>query len=160
MTLQLTSEQVWTALQKELFAIVGMVTPKDEARAVGIVYTVHDHKVYFSTNTDTWKARHIQHNPHVSVTVPIAKRIPIMPWIKIPAATITFSGQARVFAASEASREIRQALFRGVEANTSELATASIVEIVPVGDFVTYGIGVPLMQMRFPDKARGRASTA
>lgn len=159
MTLQLTSEQVWTVLTKELFAVVGMVTPKGEARTAGVVYIAHDHHLYFATKTDTWKARHIQHNPHVAVTVPIAKRIPIMPWIKIPAATITFAGQARVFAASAASDDIRKALFRGLEADPQEMATASIVEIAPVGDFVTYGIGVSLMQMRFPEKARGRAST-
>ncbi|MFN8595677.1 MAG: pyridoxamine 5'-phosphate oxidase family protein [Anaerolineae bacterium] len=159
MTLQLTSDQVWTELKKELFAVVGMVTPKGEARTAGVVYVVQDHKLYFATNTDTWKARHIQHNPHVAVTVPIAKRIPLMSWIKIPAATITFSGQARVFAASEASSDLQKALFRGLEADPNELATASIVEIVPVGEFVTYGVGIPLMQMRIPDKARGRAST-
>ncbi|MFN8598387.1 MAG: pyridoxamine 5'-phosphate oxidase family protein [Anaerolineae bacterium] len=159
MTLQLTSDQVWTELKKELFAVVGMVTPKGEARTAGVVYVVHDHKLYFATNTDTWKARYIQHNPHVAVTVPIAKRIPLMSWIKIPAATITFSGQARVFAASEASSDLQKALFRGLEADPNELATASIVEIVPVGEFVTYGVGIPLMQMRIPDKARGRAST-
>jgi len=160
MTLQLTSDQVWIELKKQLFAIVGMVTPKGEARTVGVVYTVHDHKIYLSTGKDSWKVRHIQRNPHVSITVPITKRIPIMPWIKIPAATITFSGQARVFDAIEASGDIRQALFRGLETNPDQLATASIVEIAPVGDFVTYGVGVPLMQMRFPEKARGRASAA
>jgi nitroimidazol reductase NimA-like FMN-containing flavoprotein (pyridoxamine 5'-phosphate oxidase superfamily) len=127
---------------------------------VGVVYTVHDHKIYLSTGKDSWKVRHIQRNPHVSITVPIAMRIPIMPWIKIPAATITFSGQARVFDATEASSDIRQALFRGLEADPDQLATASIVEIAPVGDFVTYGVGVSLMQMRFPEKARGRASAA
>jgi hypothetical protein len=160
MTVQLTSDQVWTELNKQLFAVVGMVTSKGEARTVGVVYAAHDHKLYVATSKDTWKARHIQHNPHVSITVPIAKRIPVMPWIKIPAATITFAGQARVFDAAEASGEIRQALFRGLEADPDQLATASIVEITPIGDFVTYGIGVPLMQMRFPEKARGRASTA
>jgi hypothetical protein len=32
----------------------------------------------------------------------------------------------------------------------------SVVEIVPEGTFVTYGIGVPLMKMADPDAARGR----
>ena len=38
------------------------------------------------------------------------------------------------------------------------MASLSILEIEPLGDFVTYGIGIPLMQMRFPEKARGRAA--
>jgi nitroimidazol reductase NimA-like FMN-containing flavoprotein (pyridoxamine 5'-phosphate oxidase superfamily) len=159
MTLQLTSEQVWIELNKQLFAVLGMVTLKGEARTVGVVYTVHDQKIYFSTSKDSWKVRHIQRNPHVSLTVPIAKRIPVMPWVKIPAATITFSGQARVVDATGASHDILQALFRGLESDTDQLETISIVEITPIGDFVTYGVGVSLMQMRFPQKARGRAST-
>ena len=92
MSQQLTSQQVWEVLEKELFAVLGMVTAKGQARTIGIVYIVHDRKLYIATGQDTWKARHVRNNPNVSLTVPIAKRIPIMPWIKIPAATITFSG--------------------------------------------------------------------
>jgi hypothetical protein len=33
---------------------------------------------------------------------------------------------------------------------------AAIIEIVPEGDFLTYGIGVPLPRMRQPGLARGR----
>ena len=46
---------------------------------------------------EAWKVRHITQNPHVSLTIPMHKRISFMPWIKIPAATITFSGSARIF---------------------------------------------------------------
>lgn len=31
------------------------------------------------------------------------------------------------------------------------------IKVTPQGEFITYGVGMPLMQMRFPDKARGRA---
>jgi len=89
--------------------------------------------------------------------VPIAKRIPIMPWIKIPAATITFSGTATVFEAKDMEGDILQALFHGLESDSEKLASMSVLEIEPLGDFVTYGIGIPLMQMRYPEKARGRA---
>jgi len=157
MALQLTSEQVWTELKKELFAVLGMMNAKGEARTVGIVYVVHDHKVYISTKKDAWKTHHIQHNPNVSITAPIAKRIPLLPWIKIPAASISFSGKAKVLEAESVGSEILHALFRGLESETDELKKISVLEIEPTGDFITYGIGVSLMQMRFPEKARGRA---
>lgn len=160
MALQLTSEQVWNELKKELFAVLGMVTPKGEARTIGIVYIVHDHKIYISTRKDSWKARHIQRNPRVSITVPIAKSIPFLPWIKIPAATITFSGKAKVFEAENVEGDILHALFRGIESDSEMLATTFVLEIEPEGEFVTYGIGLPMMQMRFPEKARGRAPIA
>ena len=156
MSSQLTGERVWDELEKELFAVLGMVTSKGEARTVGIVYTVHDRKIYIATGMDSWKARHTQHNPHVSLTVPIAKRIPFLPWVKIPAATITFSGIAQVLSADQVGEGVKHSLLRGIE--TPELlASMCIIQIEPVGDFITYGVGVPLMQMRDTQKARGRA---
>ena len=160
MSQQLSSDQVWNELKKQIFAVLGVVTARGEARTIGIVYIVHDHKIYISTEKDAWKTRHVQSNPHVSITVPIAKRIPIMPWIKIPAATITFSGKAQVFEAKNMAGDILQVLFHGFESDPEKLATMSVLEIEPQGDFVTYGIGIPLMQMRYPEKARGRAPVA
>ena len=110
MNVELSTEEVWQTIDKELFAVVGMVNAANEARTAGLVYIVRDRKLYLATGHDTWKARHIAANPHVSVTIPIAKRVPIMPWLKIPQATITFQGTARVFPAAEASPELLRAL--------------------------------------------------
>jgi hypothetical protein len=160
MTQQIVSEQIWNELGKQIFAVLGMVTSKGEARTIGIVYIVLKQKIYISTSRDSWKARHIQRNPNVSITVPIAKRIPFLPWIKIPAATITFAGQAKVIAAQELGEDILHPLLQGNEKDREKLSSLSVLEIVPVGDFVTYGVGIPLMQMRFPEKARGRVPVA
>jgi nitroimidazol reductase NimA-like FMN-containing flavoprotein (pyridoxamine 5'-phosphate oxidase superfamily) len=157
MSLKLGSEQVWEAINKELFAVVGMVTAKQEARTAGVVYVARDHKLYFTTGRDTWKTRHIIANPCVSVTIPIAKRVPVMPWLKIPQATITFQGVARVLAADEATPELLQALFRDKMSDAALVEGSCLIEITPVGEFVTYGVGIPLMDMREPEKARGRA---
>ncbi len=157
---RLTSEQVWSELNKEIFAVLGMATSKGEARTVGVVYIVHDRKLYISTGKDAWKARHVRGNPHVSITVPIAKRIPIMPWIKIPQATITFSGEGTVHDAKSVSQDILHALLRGRETDSAMLETIRVIEIVPVGEFITYGVGIPLVQMRDPQKARGRVPVA
>lgn len=157
MTLQLASDQVWQALEKELFAVLGMVTAKSEARTAGIVYSMHGRKIYIATNKNTWKERHIRQNPHVSLTVTLPKRIPLMPFIKIPAATITFSGLARVLDADKVEKEINRALLRGIADDEELLATMCVIEVHPVGEFITYGIGVPLLTMRHPEQARGRA---
>ena len=157
MTQQLSSDLVWNEIKKELFAVLGMVTAKGEARTAGIVYIVHNQKLYISTRTREWKTRHIQSNPNVSITVPIAKCVPFLPWIKIPQATITFAGQAKVYEPKNVEGEIMHALLRGQETDPENLTGLSVLEIEPRGEFVTYGIGIPLMQMRFPEKARGRA---
>jgi hypothetical protein len=157
MVLQLSSEQVWKELAHELFAVVGMVTPTREARTAGVLYAVHNHRLYVVSGKDTWKVRHIAQNPHVSMTVTIAKSIPLLPWIKIPAATITFSGLACIYPARQMPQEILRSLLRGLDMNAEALDAMCIIEIEPVGDFVTYGVGVSLMTMRHPDMARGRA---
>ena len=160
MTLQLSSEQVWQTLEKELFAVLGMVTAQGEARTVGIVYVAHDKKIYIASGKDTWKMRHVRANPHVSLTVAIPKRIPLMPFIKIPAATITFNGAARVVEVAAVSAAVKKSLLRGLDLESELVKSMAIMEIQPFGEFITYGIGVSLMTMRHPDEARGRAPVA
>lgn len=158
MNVNLTSEQVWQELEKQLFAVLGMVNAHNEARTIGMVYVARNRKIYMVTGKDAWKARHIKQNPHVSITVPIAKRIPFLPWVKIPAATITFAGLAALHTVDEMDGGLLNALLRGLENDPEMREKSCIIEVEPVQEFITYGIGVPLMTMRTPDKARGRVS--
>ena len=80
---------------------------------MSIVYVVRNRRLYISTNKDAWKVRHITANPRVSLAIPIAKRILFLPWIKIPAATITFSGIARVLPVAEVPPDILHAVLCG-----------------------------------------------
>ncbi len=155
--MQLSSETVWQALSKEMFGVLGMVTAKGESRTTGVVYVVANRKLYIGSRTDAWKVRHVQQNPHVSMTVTIHKQIPFMPWIKIPPATITFAGDAAVYKPAEVDAQIVKALFRGLAEEKDALAHTSIIEVTPKGDFLTYGVGVSLLTMRDTKKARGRA---
>ena len=160
MSEKLSSELVWKELQKELFAVLGIVTANREARTVGVVYIVDDKKIYILTGKDTWKARHVSQNPNVSITIPVPKRIPFLPWIKIPSATISFSGLASIVNLEHIRKDIQGALMGGQEVEEEKKETLCVIVIKPMGDFITYGIGVPLMTMRDPEKARGRAAVA
>ena len=80
MALQLTSDQVWQEIDRRFFGVLGMVTAKGESRTVGINYVVDDHKLFVNTDKEAWKTRHAAANPHVSVTIPIVKRVPLLPW--------------------------------------------------------------------------------
>jgi len=153
----ITTDLVWNEIERRLFAVLSYVNPKGRARSAGVVYVVQSRVLYVATDVQSWKAKHIRLNPNVALNVTIPKRIPFMPWIKIPAATIAFSGTARVLAAGEADPEVVQALIRGMADHPERVANASLLEIHASGDFVTYGVGVPLLDMRDPNKARGRA---
>ncbi|MCO6451395.1 MAG: pyridoxamine 5'-phosphate oxidase family protein [Caldilineales bacterium] len=153
---EITAEQVWDELEKNLFAVLGMVTADNEARTSGVVYVVNNHKLYIGSDKKAWKVKHLAQNPSVSVTVPIAKRIPFMPWVKIPAATITFSGKAAILTLDDIDAKTRQALFRGLENKDDVRETSRIIEVTPESDCITYGVGVSLMGMRDTANARGR----
>lgn len=156
----MTTDQVWREIEKHLFGVLGMVTPRRESRTVGIVYGVDDHKLYIDTQKAAWKTKYIAHNPHVALTIPIARRLLFLPWISIPAATITFSGIARVLKHSGVKADLLDKLSRNVAKDEHARATSCVIEVIPRKDFITYGVGIPVMQMRFPDKARGRAPVA
>ena len=157
----ITSAAVWEAIARENFMVIGMVSAKGEARTAGVMHHVDEDRLWFTTNEREWKARHIAANPSVSVTVPIAKRIPFVPWVKVPAATITFTGVAEIMPAGDLPAEARQALLHGLEVSDGGDRGALIaVGVRPTGDFVTYGVGVTILEMRDTEKARGRVAAA
>lgn len=157
MTLQLTTDQVWKEIEANIFAVLGMVTPREEARTVGVVYVVDDRKFYIGTQKAAWKVKHIALNPGVSLTIPIAKRIPLMPWIKIPAATITLAGTANLRENNEVKPDVLKKLYRDVVKDEKAMAASCVIEVIPEREFLTYGVGVTLLEMRDPKKAMGRA---
>jgi hypothetical protein len=149
-----SSEEIWPFIEKWPFAVLSFVTPSAESRSAGVMYKVKDRVLYVLTGPETWKARHIQANPKVSVTVTVP-RLPIR--IRMaPPAVITFAGTAEVLEMEEVDPDLRQALTRGVD----DLPAMCAIKIVPSGNFVTYGIGIPMMQMRHPEKALARVPVA
>ena len=153
----ITSEEVWREVEKHFFAVLAFTTSRGEARSAGIDYTVRDHELYIFTGINSWKVRHISANPHVSMTVIIPRRVPFMPWIPIPPATITFQGEATIHDPKDVPQDIMQKLVRGLKTTPEQMATACIIKVRPVGEFLTYGVGVSLRTMRRPEAARGRA---
>jgi hypothetical protein len=157
MPANLTTADVWRQVEKHSFAVLSFVTARGEARTAGILYAVHDRQLYIVTGHDSWKIRHIISNPHVSLTVTIPKRIPFVPWVQIPAATISFQGEASVHGVDDVPPEIPRTLLRGLEMTHAQRSEVAVIRIRPAGRFVTYGVGVPLRTMRKPEAARGQA---
>jgi uncharacterized pyridoxamine 5'-phosphate oxidase family protein len=157
MSAPVTTDLVWQEIGKHLFAVLAVATPRGEPRTVGIVYVVRDRRLYIATERMAWKARHIERNPSVSLTVTIPKRVPFMPWIRIPAATITFQGEATIHDVEDVAPGIRQALLRGLEVDQDTVSRVRIIQVRPTGEFLTYGVGVSLRTMRRPEQSRGRA---
>ena len=160
MPIELNSDVVWRELERNFFAVLGFTNAKGEPRTAGIVYTVDDHHLWIGTGKSSWKARHLAERPAVSVTAAIPKRIPFLPFVPIPAATITFQGTCSVLEPEETPAPILKALLRGMAEDAELVADMALLRIEPRGRFVTYGIGVSLWAMRKPELARGVAPVA
>ena len=94
----------------------------------------------------------------VSVTVPVRRGGMLSLVAPIPPATVSFHATAVVHPAG--SPQLRPILERlGSLLPAERRTSASIIEIVPEGAFVCYGLGVPLMKMRNPADARARVGT-
>ncbi len=157
MAAPVTTDLIWKEIAAQQFAVLGFVSPQSHARTSGIVFVVRDRQLYIGIYKNSWKAKHLARNPNVSLTVTVPKRIPFLPWIKIPAATITFQGTAELHGLGEMDPEIQRALTDGLELDSESLANYAVVKVRPRGKFLTYGVGVPLRTMRKPQEARGRA---
>ena len=153
-----TTEQVWKAIDDAFFGVLAFVNRDGQPRTAGVNYAVGGRSLYISTDTDSWKVRHIAANPNVSMTVTVPKRVPFLPFIKVPAATITFRGEAEILGVSDVDPSVFARLGRGKERDPAVLAATAVIHIIPRGDFLTFGIGMPITQMRKHAEARGRAA--
>jgi hypothetical protein len=152
---RLTTEQVWHQLAKASFAILSHITPTGEPRSSGVVCKTVGQRLYLATAPHSWKARHIARNGRVAVTVPARRGSVLSLVLPIPPATISFHATAIVHSAD--SPQVRP-LLTELASLLPEVrqASATIIEVIPEGSFVTYGVGVSLMQMRDPAAAGAR----
>ncbi len=156
---RLTGDRVWRELAKASFAVVSYVTPTGKPRSSGVVYTIVGRRMYVATAVDSWKARHIMASGQIAVTVPVPRGGIMSLLLPIPPATISFHASAIVHPAS--SLEERSLPKQFASLLPAERRTASrIIEILPEGQFLTYGLGVSLKQMRSPALARARVPVA
>lgn len=155
---RLSAQTVWRALEKASFAVLGHVTPAGKPRTSGVMYAVHDRRVYVGVSDDGWKAQQIATGDEVSVTVPVRRGGLLALMIPIPPATVTFRARATMHRAGTAQAvQAPDELLKRLPAATDDMA---LIELAPEGDFVTYGIGVSLRDFADPHAAPGRVGVA
>lgn len=152
-----TTDQVWGALDRAFFGVLAFVNRDGRPRTAGVCYVVDGRSLYVSTDRDMWKMRHIAANPNISMTVTMPKRVPFLPFIKIPPATITFKGVAGILDVDDVEASVFERLPRGSETDPEVIRRTAVIRIVPRGEFVTYGVAMPVTRMRTHEAAHGRA---
>lgn len=152
---RLTSERVWHAVARASFAVLSHVTPAGEPRSSGVVYKPVGRRLYIAVAPDSWKAKHVAAEGRVAVTVPVRRGGLLSLAAPIPPATISFHGTAMVHpAGSPQAVSLLQEI--GSLVPPERRASAAVIEIIPQGVFLTYGLGVPLRKMLDPAAARAR----
>jgi len=153
------STVVWKAIERAAFAVLAHVTPGGEPRSTGVVYGAAGHRIYVAVAPGSWKARHIADGDRVSLTVPVRRGGLLALLFPIPPATISLHARVAVHAPGSVDlASISPNLARLVPA--SRRGTACILELVPEGTFLTYGIGVSLTDLADPARAMARVPVA
>lgn len=152
-TLRLTGEQVWHELDKASFAVIGYVNPSGQPRSSGVVYKTVGKRLYTVVAPESWKARHIAASGRVSVTVPVHRGGILALIAPIPPATISFHATAYVYKPgsiqiASLSNELESML------PAERRGAGVVIELVPEGHFLTYGVAVSLLDMAKPERAR------
>lgn len=107
--------------------------------------------IYVVTAPDSWKARQISDGDEVAVTVPIRRGGVLSLVAPIPPATVSFHAQATVHPAGSVT--IESVSKKLASALPQERRTGCLLELVPDGNFLTYGLGVSLQDMTKPAAA-------
>jgi hypothetical protein len=119
-----------------------------------VVYSSVGRRLYFAVAPDSWKANHIEVSGKVSVVVPVRRGGFLTLVLPIPPASISFHAKAVVHPAGPL-REVNSLPHELMSLVSEERKSyARIIELSPVGAFLTYGVGVRLMEMRQPTISR------
>lgn len=155
----LSTEAVWQALAKASFAVVSHVNAAGEPRSSGVVYGTVGRRLYLAVAADGWKARQIATGQEVAITVPVRRGGVLALLVPIPPATITFHARATVHPAGSLDiGSVSKELLKLVP--EARKAGSCVIELVPQGRFLTYGIGVSLKEMADPARALARVPVA
>ena len=152
-------DDVWRAIDHASFAVLAHTNARGEPRSSGVVYAIVDRHLYMTVAPDSWKARQIEDGEAVSVTIPVRRGGILSLLFPIPPATVSFRARAVVHpAGSMAATDLPKALEALVPEERKSRAV--LLELVPEGRFVTYGIGVSLNAMRDPVASRALVPVA
>jgi hypothetical protein len=123
------------------------------------VYAVVDRHLYVAVAPDGWKARQIDDGSTVSVTVLVRRGGPLSLLFPIPPATISFHARVALHPAGTLDGAALPKQLRAL-VPAERRASATVLELVPEGRFLTYGLGVSLQQMRDPAVSRALVPVA
>jgi hypothetical protein len=147
----LTCDECWRAVSKSQFMVLSYVNEQGEPRSSGVLFGVARPHLGVIVKSESWKARCIKTGQVVSVTVPVRRGGILSLFMPIPPATVNFHARAIVHEPGTLDDKSLVAFAPYHPDSIRKIAT--VIELVPEGRFMTYGISVPLTAMTKPEVA-------
>ena len=146
-------EEVKKILKSNMWLVISTVDEKNQPHSSVVVYQSDGDIIIFQTGIDTLKAKSIQKNNKVSVTIPYRKNF-LHKLVPAPPAELHFTAKAELVPYdNEEARKIFAKFLKHSE--SVENPQESIwVKIKPSKLISTYGVGIKLLDMRKPNKAK------
>ncbi|MFV0317069.1 MAG: hypothetical protein ACK5O2_08925 [Microthrixaceae bacterium] len=143
-------KSVHKALHRSPFMVVAFESATGP-RCAGVVPEFDGQVIWLGSVGHDFKVRCMRKHHEVSVTATVPTRVPILASF-IPPSTVTFKGRAEVLPIDAPG--VPTALRKGIKVPAdTELAA---VRIEPIGDFISYGLDLPVWKLTDTDLARGR----
>jgi hypothetical protein len=138
-------DEISATIAKRSFATLATTSPNDRPHAAGVLYAAVDDVLYVSTLRSSRKARNIDANPHVFVSIAV-RRIPF----GAPPSTIQFAAMAELLAVDHPDVVALAAAGKLVAITGHgelDLPDGCILRITPGTRIHTYGLGMSLLAL-------------
>jgi nitroimidazol reductase NimA-like FMN-containing flavoprotein (pyridoxamine 5'-phosphate oxidase superfamily) len=146
-------EEVKEILRKKNWLVLATVDGKNNPHSCVMVYQSDGNVIYCTTGANTLKARNIKKNSRVFVTIPFRKNL-FHKLIPAPPAELYFAAHAEIKPIDdEEARRVFSKYLKFLE-NVSIQEDTIWIKITPFKRILTFGVGVKLLKMRDPEKAR------
>ena len=150
-------KEVRKIMKKNMWLVLSTANEKGNPQSSVIVYASDGNALYFTTGKNTLKARNMRKNNNVSVTIPFRMNL-LHKLIPAPPAELHFKAKAQFL--DRESEEVQTILARILkyEEKAGIKAETVYIKLTPSSKIATHGVGIKLLQLRFPEKARNRVS--
>lgn len=135
---------VMRRVSRRSFCTLATSSPAQRPHVAGVLYAEADGSLYVNTLRRSRKARNVADNPNVAVCIPV-RRLPLG-----PPSTVQFQATAEILALDDPVivRLVEAGKLKKITSHGElDLPDGCFLRITPVGRIVTYGIGMPLLQL-------------
>lgn len=133
--------------------VISTVSPRGNPQSSLVVYVSDGDVLYAMTGEGTRKVKNIKKKPLVSVTIPFYKNLLHRLITRAPPASIMFKADSEIISYNE---EEPRRLFKqhmGMEPPDTPNEDHVWLRLKPRSRVTCYGVGIPLWEMRKPEKA-------